>query len=105
MTFIPSRNSVINAICDAVSVHHPNVLIHAHRYDTNRPVGVCHSLYTQYACPSAAGMLLVNSPSDTATQRLHAVTRTRPQRMVMGPPLLSPLLRSCAKVEYVPTQH
>lgn len=47
-------------------------------------------------------MLLVNSPSESATQRLQAVTSTKPQRIVIGPPLVRPLLRSCAKVEYVP---
>lgn len=71
-------------------------------YDTNRPNGVGHSLYTQYAWPRAVGMLLVNSPSETATHRLQAVTSTRPHRMVMEAPLVRPLLRSCANVEYVP---
>lgn len=92
----------MKAVCDAVRVHHPNVLIHAHIYDVNRPSGVGHNRYTQYACPSAVGMLLASSPSDSATQRLQAVTKHRPQRIVTAPPLVRPLLRPCANVEYVP---
>lgn len=59
-------------------------------------------VYQQYAWPSAVGMLLHSSPKDTATQILQKVTRHRPQRMEIGPPLDSPLPKSCAKVDHVP---
>lgn len=84
----------MNAVCDAVSVHQPKVLIHAQRYDANLPRGVSQSRNTQYACPSAVGMLLQSSPKDTTTHRLQMVTRHSPQRMLIGPPLVKPLARS-----------
>lgn len=47
MRFMDSRKLVMNAACDAVSAHHPKVLIHAQRYDPTRPAGVAHSRRTQ----------------------------------------------------------
>lgn len=47
ITFMLSRKLVMNAVCDAVSVHHPNVLIQAQRYDANLPSGVSQSRRTQ----------------------------------------------------------
>lgn len=42
MSFKLSRNSAMNATCDAVNVHQPKTLIQAHMYDAKRPVGVSH---------------------------------------------------------------
>lgn len=47
-------------------------------------------------------MALQSSPSETATQMLQMKTRTRPQRMAMGPPDVRPDARPCAKVDHVP---
>lgn len=96
------RNEVIKANCEADNVHQPNVLIQAQRYDVNRPHLPGHRRETQYACPNAVGILLQSSARETATQTLHMVTRTRPQRMSAGPPLPSALLRDWPAVLHVP---
>lgn len=47
MSFMLRTKLVMKATCEAVSVHHPNVLIQAQRYEPKRPVGVFQRRRTQ----------------------------------------------------------